>query len=84
MLKSKKKYNSKESNVPLKNISKAYDVCQSSKPRDMAFKKLLNLGIWEAKIALKGFLSEQPYDSLSLSDKELLKILILEGISDHG
>jgi len=64
----------------MKNIKKAYEACLSTKPRDDEFKRLLNLGVWEAKVALNRFFSEKEYDSLTSSEKEILKDLTQEGI----
>jgi hypothetical protein len=67
----------------MKNIKKAYEVCLSPKPRDEKFKQLLNLGIWEAKVALNRFLTEKGYDTLNQSEKEIMERLINEGVPEH-
>lgn len=64
----------------MKNINKAYEACLSTKPRDDKFKQLLNLGTWEAKAALYRLLTEKATETLSLSEREILKNLTLEGI----
>lgn len=63
----------------MKNINKAYEACLSTKPRDEKFKQLLNLGIWEAKVALTRFLSEKDYETLTPAEKEIMRHLICEG-----
>jgi hypothetical protein len=64
----------------MKNISKAYDACLRTGPRDEKFKQLLNLGTWEAKVALTRFLLEKPDDSLSPAEKDILENMFREGI----
>jgi hypothetical protein len=65
--------------MALKNINKTYEACCSNKPRDVEFKKLLNLGIWEAKIALYRFLLEKPRDKLTINELNILEALSHEG-----
>lgn len=64
----------------MKNISLAYKACLSLEPRNEKFKQLLNLGIWEAKIALTRFLLEKPDESQTQVEKEILKSMANEGI----
>ena len=65
----------------LKNISLAYNVSCTNQPRNEEFKKILNLGIWEAEVALYRLLLEKPYDVLSISQKLILDALALEGVA---
>ena len=65
----------------MKNISKAYNACLTKRPRDEEFKRILNLGTLEAKIALKRLLKEKPFE-LTQAEKGLLEYLVLEGIPD--
>lgn len=67
----------------MKNVVKAYEACLTTKPRDEKFRQLLNLGIWEAKVALNRLLTEKGYDTLTQPEKEVMERLINEGIPEQ-
>ena len=64
-----------------KNIGKAYDLSCSVQPRNAEFKKTLNLGIVEAKIALYKLLTEKPWDALTQREQEIQQALALDGFN---
>jgi hypothetical protein len=63
-----------------KNIGKAYDLACSGQPRNAEFKKAINIGIWEAKVALTRLFNEKPWDSLSDNEKAMQQALALDGM----
>jgi len=64
----------------LKNIGKAYDLACSSQPRNAEFKKIINLGIWEAKVALTRLFNERSWESLSENERAMQQALALDGL----
>jgi hypothetical protein len=64
--------------MSLKNLQKAYDYSLSNSPRTLEFKQLLNLGIWEAKVALNKLLMEKSYDNLTAAERSILQSLSLD------
>lgn len=64
--------------MALKNLQKAYDYSLSNSPRTPEFKRLLNLGIWEAKVALNKLLLEKSYDDLTAAERSILQSLSLD------